>query len=96
MASLAFVLLVPLVLTSIGQLGDIENKYELCENFPGESQSDDRESGEREQMSDIEEFIFHDQHDLVTLVDGNSKSLSRKKEFVSIGSDVLTPPPEFI
>jgi len=93
---LVFVLIMPLVFTSITTLGDPGNKYDLCENFPEEERKGDRGSGEKEGKGDFEEFMFHEQHDLATLEDKNSKSLSRNNELVSIGRNVLTPPPEFI
>ncbi len=86
----------PLVFTSIIKLGDAGDKYNLCENFPEEERKSDRESGEKEGKGDLEEFISHNWHDLATLGDKSSESLWKNKEFVSLGNDVLTPPPEFI
>ncbi len=91
-----FVFTMPLVFTSIARLSDTSVNYVLFEYPADEDQSCERESNTKEEMDDIDEFMLHNQLDLVITRGIDFDYFARNKEFISISTDILTPPPNFI
>jgi len=88
--------MMPLVFTLITKLGDTSDVYELIVNSAEEEQRDDQESEKERECDDVEEFIFHNQHNFIPLMGENFKYITKNNGFVSISRDMLTPPPEFL
>ena len=95
---LAFVIMMPLVVTSIIRMGDRKDMCELSENGKEEEQRDERETegAEGKEGKDVEEYLFHNNANFVYTGNGNIEYFARSKKFISINTDVLTPPPELI
>ena len=92
---LAFLLVMPVVFTSIVNLGDTDYRSELCGNFP-EEEKEERKSDRDREVDEVEKFVSHHRHDFSSFASGNLATLSACNLFASINGDVLTPPPEFI
>ena len=95
---LAFVIMMPLVVAPIARMGDMRDTYELSGNGEKEEQRDERETEAegKEGKDDVEEYLFHDHVNFVYTGNGDIKYFARSKKFISINTDVLTPPPELI
>ena len=91
--------MMPLVFTLITKLGDTGDVYELTVNSAEEEQRDERETEGaegKEGKDDVEEYFFHNHVNFVYTGNGDIEYFARSKMFISINTDVLTPPPELI
>ena len=93
---LVFVFTMPLVFDSITRLRDTSVNYVLFEYPADEERSGERESKTTDRIDDIDEFILHNQLNLAITGVIDFEYFARNKEFISISTDILTPPPKFI
>ena len=93
---LAFMLVMPVVFTSITEWGNTDYRTEFCDTFPGEEREEREERKTEKEKDVIEEFDLGHQNQMGILCGSNSKYLSASNLLASVSDDVLTPPPEFI
>lgn len=84
------------IITSSNLFDDVLNKCELIENSGEEEQSEENKSEEKENKDFLEEFTLDIASELIATNGKMSLYLTHNEHFLNNGSDVLTPPPEFI
>ncbi|MBL4593501.1 MAG: hypothetical protein JKX68_06765 [Flavobacteriales bacterium] len=89
---MVFVIIMPLVLSTIHVLNDDTRFYECCENTSNEEQSEERDS--EEDVETLEGFIHEDKPYLVVDYSFFKTRIIKDSNVLNSYKDILTPPPK--
>ena len=92
---LAFVLMMPVIISSVTLGKYAEHQIEFCDNPPEEEQ-EERETEKEREKEGVEEYVLRHQIQMGLFCGPNSNYSSVNDLLASVSGDVLTPPPEYI